>query len=351
MKSILFLLFTLSISAYGQNKVFQAIDEGSYDVLEKYIKKGKDLNVKVEKQAETRGGRIYKDKFTLLEWAVIKRAYPAIDLLLEQKEKLEFLDMVLGRSLCIAASTGDLDVSQKLIYAGADLNFRSPLFQDLNPTYISILYTNLNTFFYLAENGGDITIKDKNNISLLHQSAFTGVKKVSEYLMEEGLSPFDVDKKGRTPLMYAAWAGNFGLYQLLLNKNADYQKTSKLDESVFHFSILGESIFIIKDLIQKGVDLNKTDATGNTPLFYAVLVENIDLVKMLIDLKAEINTENKLGETPLSMALSKGNKDIVVELIESGARLKCDDKDLVKEAFGSKRMRKYLKKEWKNECK
>lgn len=347
MRFLLLFFVLISFNTWTQNRVFKAIDEGSYDILSKYIEKGKDLNIKTPKQAENREGSIYKDEFTLLEWAVIKRAYPAIEMLLDHKDQFENLDAVLGRSLCIAASTGDLNVTQMLINEGADVNYRSPLFQDLNPTYISVLYTNLNTFFYLVENNGNVHIEDKKGLTLLHQSAFTGVTKVSEFLINEGVSPFQKDDDGRTPLMYAAWAGNFGLYKLLIEKGADIHLKSDKNESVFMFSIIGENIFIIKDLLRNEADINEADIYGNTPLFFAVDEENIDILILLINKGADLNTENKSGETPLSWAIKKSNKEIVVELIENGAKMRSQDKDLIKEYFSSKSMRKYLKSEWK----
>ena len=101
-----------------------------------------------------------------------------------------------------------------------------------------------------------------------------------------------IDGHKRTPLIYAAMAGDLAMTKLLLDHDADV---------TFH------------------------DGFGNTPLHWAASIGNLELVKMLLAAKAPIDPQNKQGMTPLMLAASNGRTAAVKLLLQHGADPKKQD--------------------------
>jgi hypothetical protein len=95
-----------------------------------------------------------------------------------------------------------------------------------------------------------------------------------------------IDKNGRTPLMYAIDRNHAAVAQELLNA---------------------------------GADANKIGKEGYTPLMMAVTVGKADMVAMLLKGGADINAISPGGETAMSIARRR-NKQVVVSLLLEAAR-------------------------------
>ena len=91
------------------------------------------------------------------------------------------------------------------------------------------------------------------------------------------------DKNGRTPLLWAAKAGNLSVLELLL---------------------------------ERGVWIDHVDIDGNAAIHVAAHVGNIEIVRMLLDYGASIVVENKRGLTCLEIAMDAQNCEVVMVIIK-----------------------------------
>lgn len=93
-------------------------------------------------------------------------------------------------------------------------------------------------------NGGDINIKDKKGIPLLHYSAEAYTKDIAEFLIDNGADINARDNDGKTVLHIAVYLSTY------------YDKNE-----------------LIRFLLSKGIDVNTKDNFGKTPLDYAQKTE------------------------------------------------------------------------------
>ena len=89
-------------------------------------------------------------------------------------------------------------------------------------------------------NGGDVNIKDKKGIPLLHYSAEAYIKDIAEFLIDNGADVNAVDNDGKTLLHIAVYLSTY------------YDKNE-----------------LIRFLLSKNIDVNSKDNFGKTPLDYA----------------------------------------------------------------------------------
>ncbi|CAK4491658.1 unnamed protein product [Aphanomyces euteiches] len=102
------------------------------------------------------------------------------------------------------------------------------------------------------------------------------------------------NKLGKTPLIEAAWKGNFD---------------------------------VVKDLLAHGAAVDQADWNGYTPLHWASSYGNLDVVNELLAHGATVDPINKNDETPLHQAASKGEVDIVERLLDGDANRLLENKD------------------------
>ena len=102
------------------------------------------------------------------------------------------------------------------------------------------------------------------------------------------------DKKGRTPLLWAAPARDNPL--------------------------------MIHLLVANGADVNASDRDGETALMIAASQSNAGNVKALLELGAKVNAVNKAGRTALMAAAFRANLPEIKLLLANGADIKVKDK-------------------------
>lgn len=93
-------------------------------------------------------------------------------------------------------------------------------------------------------NGGDVNIKDKKGIPLLHYSAEAYTKDIAEFLIDNGADINARDNDGKTVLHLAVYLSTY------------YDKNE-----------------LIRFLLSKGININAKDNFGKTPLDYAQKTE------------------------------------------------------------------------------
>jgi ankyrin repeat protein len=146
--------------------------------------------------------------------------------------------------------------------------------------------------------------------------------------------------RGYTPLHFAAKNGNKDVAQLLIDKEADINAKSNINETPLHVAAKYGNSGVAKLLIDKDANVNTVEATF-TPLHYAAEKGYSDIAKLLIDNDANINAVDiNDNYTPLHLAAENGNKDVVELLINN------DDNINITNKYGQTPLHLAIPKNW-----
>jgi ankyrin repeat protein len=141
-------------------------------------------------------------------------------------------------------------------------------------------------------------------------------------LLRTNTAPVDMrDGLGRTPLHYAAKAGQSNTAALLIRAGADCPARTKTGASPLHFACAHENEEIVRMLLKASVPVDQPDADGNTPLHLSARWGATSCPALLVSAHAPLNVTNHAGKTPLRIAVERGNFSVVELLLKSGAHI------------------------------
>lgn len=185
-------------------------------------------------------------------------------------------------SLIEAAEAGELEVVEKLLGSGVDVNEQAD-----------------------------------DQSTALHLAAQEGHVDVARRLIEAGADINAKDDIDQTP-----------------GDRARFWKQDKVLELLDSNSILeaarqGDLQTVLAQL-ESGVDVNHANASGDTALTYAAFMGHAEVVALLIKKEANVNASGLAGWTALHLAAQRGHEKIVEQFIAKGAEINA----LTEEGFG-----------------
>ncbi|MCC3861105.1 ankyrin repeat domain-containing protein [Pseudemcibacter aquimaris] len=129
-------------------------------------------------------------------------------------------------AMLAAANQGHVEIISALIDKGANINIQEG--NGITPLYRAASQGHHEVVKLLLDNDADYKIPDKFGGTALGASTRYGHKEVVKTLLEHGVSVDDeIDTRGNTALLMAAFTGNADLVQLLLDNGADvYRKNN-----------------------------------------------------------------------------------------------------------------------------
>jgi len=138
------------------------------------------------------------------------------------------------------------------------------------------------------------------------------IKDLKSYLANGG-DPNAKDRRGRTPLHYAAREGNLEAVRLLLEHKADPNAKDRRGRTPLHYAVKA-SDEVVAELVKAGADVNARDDRGRTPLHWAVAVGKNETA--LLYHGADPNVQDVYGNTPLHYAVMRRDDYSVRLLLE-----------------------------------
>jgi uncharacterized protein len=140
----------------------------------------------------------------------------------------------------------------------------------------------------------------------LIESIATGMNQVSANLIAAGANVNLADRRGVTPLMYAAWHCQEDILSFLLNQRANVNAVDADGSSALMFAAYQcENAYVLAKLLKAKADVNAKSKEGETALTLAAASGAECAVRMLLIAGADPNLKTKDGQTAIAIARDK----------------------------------------------
>lgn len=140
---------------------------------------------------------------------------------------------------------------------------------------------------------------------------------VVDDLIHRGFDPNTLDPAGQHGLLLALRLKSMKVAQALARvPTTDIEVRSAQDESPLMLAALHGQLELSTMLVERNADVNKS---GWAPLHYAATGGHVAVMHMLLEHHAYVDAESPNSSTPLMMAAMYGSVDAVRVLLEAGA--------------------------------
>lgn len=142
-------------------------------------------------------------------------------------------------------------------------------------------------------------------------------------LLVQGVSPNQLDAKGRTPLDVAIhFENDRALAALLADPALDVDLPNGVGETPLMQAAIKGRVDLMDQLVKRGAHVNRE---GWTPLQYAASGEAMAAARWLLKHGADVNARGPEGRTALMMAAGFGPVDLADVLLAAGADVQAHD--------------------------
>lgn len=188
----------------------------------------------------------------------------------------------------------------------------------VDPIYQAIRNDDLNTIRALGVN--DLEVKNRRGTTPLMYAAAFGSAEAVRLLLEKGANVNAKNTFNATALLWCA--GDPVKARMLLGHNADVNARSTQGRTPLMVAARKDgNSGIVSLLLAKGADPTAADNLGVTPLHQAAHAGDPSMVRLLLDKGADPNAMDAKGDTPLMGAAGIGSVEAVRLLLAKGARV------------------------------
>ncbi|XP_062853773.1 protein TANC1 [Trichomycterus rosablanca] len=249
--------------------------------------------------------------------------------LLEQDWSSEFpqpehdtKNKILQQALIAASSMGHLQVVKNVLALNTEdqINGQDTLWGE---TALSAAAGRgkLEECVYLLEEGATVTQANRKGLTPVYTAVRHGHTQVAELLLQHGAEINVSDKHGRSLLMVAASEGHLSTVEFLLSKGASLTAVDKEGLTPLSWACLKGQKSVVELLVERGAQIDGADKHGRTPLDLAAFYGDADIVHYLVERGAVIEHTDYSGMRPLDRAIGSRNTSVVVTLLKKGAKL------------------------------
>ena len=164
------------------------------------------------------GGKLSDDEESdSLHNASVNGRIDVVQRLLDRGADLNERNKILQTPLDVASEHGKLAIAKKLIKYGADVNSRDTL--GWTPLHVAARHEHIDVVELLLNNGADIHATEREGYTALHIASSWGYPEIVRLLLERGANTQIRNVYGRTPSQGALISGHQGVAQLLSEKD------------------------------------------------------------------------------------------------------------------------------------
>ena len=142
--------------------------------------------------------------------------------------------------------------------------------------------------------------------------------RVADVLIEDAQTKLNLENKfGENALMMAAMRGLLPQAQRMVAKGAEVNKKGW---TPLHYAASAGDVAMVKFLLDASAYIDAESPTGDTPLMMAASRAKVEVVQLLLDEGADASLLNAAGQDAVAMALAGGNTKSAALLRNSSAQ-------------------------------
>jgi ankyrin repeat protein/L-ascorbate metabolism protein UlaG (beta-lactamase superfamily) len=219
--------------------------------------------------------------------------------------------------LHLAAMTGNVEIGQLLLAAGADIDCGDT--DESTPLDVASLNHRIEMVEFLLSKGADVNRRDRNGACAISFAASAGDSAIVYRLLKAGADLNFSNANGYTLLHFAVARNMPGLVDLLIGRGIDVEARTSEGSTPLHIAAGRGNEAMVSALLKAGADPSATDVRGQTPLFATAMQNRAEASRYLLEAGADPNKGDQNGNVPVHVAAWTGSADVLRLLIEHGA--------------------------------
>ena len=239
---------------------------------------------------------------TPLMVAASSRNLHAVKWFLEKGATVACEDKIGWNTLHHAAQGGYTDILS-LIHTRLP-NIKSRVGEGETPLMVAASSRNLHAVKWFLEKGATVACEDKRGWNTLHLAASGGDTDIISLIHTHLPNIESKTGEGYTPLMVAAFTGKLHAVKWFLEKGAAIACEDKRGWSPLHYAAMGGDPDTIDHILTHLPDVDSKTADGETPLIIAVFYGELQGVKYLLERGANPLAKDNKGQDSLYHASS-----------------------------------------------
>ncbi|THX86342.1 ankyrin [Aureobasidium pullulans] len=246
----------------------------------------------------------------------------------EQEDHLDWnYNNIKGQApIHVAAFAGHLEIVQRLIERGMDVNHRGD--KDYSPLLAACVGRHRSIVEYLLSlEGVEVNRRSHFGKTPLIAASRAGDENICRLLLDKGAIINLQANNDDTALTAASECGMLSVVQTLLKHGADMEIVGRLGGNALLAAAMcreGQWAEIIKLLARAEANLDTQDTVKDTALHMAAQAGELDMVRFLVMKKAKVSIQNIAGKTALDFACAGNQTKIIEYLLKSGATCEPD---------------------------
>ncbi|XP_044580846.1 putative ankyrin repeat protein RF_0381 [Cotesia glomerata] len=297
-------VYPSSNSNRSLNQLHDAIRLGKYDIVEKLVLDGVDINSHGRCGSTPLHLAVKYEHLNIMKYLLKNGASPESQYLSPRYAE--------WTPLHFACELGRLKCAKLLLIHGANINPNNG--DDIHPIHVAVTKLDHRMITLLLENGANPNARFRDNF----------------FIRNGGVVPSAFKHLNYTLLFYAVSMDSVDVAKLLLKYGANVNdKSTESDRTLLMEAGHRNNLEMVQLLLENGASVNDYDVLGGTALFYTLLdrcvvhyqfvksydqIKKLKLIKLLLRSGANVNISVKT-RTILEIAVISGLRDIVRYLL------------------------------------
>lgn len=172
---------------------------------------------------------------------------------------------------------------------------------------------------YLLSCGADIDARNSDGDSILYLAVKNNMQEIGQILINKGANVYATNTANYSPLRLAMTTG--GTTQDWVLGSTVISGDDGNGNTPLHYAAEWKLDDSIAYIIQKGGLVDKKNSNGETPLYNAVKSNSASTVELLLSKGANANTKDYLGNTPLHYCVRWNSIATAKKLIDAGCNI------------------------------